>query len=165
MDYHGRHYSSRRVERLGTAVMYKYQDPNFTGYVRKDLRGMPCTQCGEPSVYKGRRLCYIHGSERDHRYRLSRGQKKKTIRYSTRPSKQTLARKKLKLIYQDVVLPIILEGKYSKNIFGHELAGTNYTKGYISVLSADGAFVKTKDGRIFDRNDFKFKLIYRRDDV
>ena len=137
--------------------MWKYQEPGFTGYKKPNVLGQPCTVCGKPSVYKGRKLCYAHGSARDFKSRLKRGQVKQTLRHNDCQAKLD----KIRLIQGDVVMPVIRKSDKSKGIGGFERAGTDYTQGCIGVRSANSVFVKTRDKQCFDRNHFKFRLIYR----
>ena len=117
-----------------------------------DYSGQPCrNNCGRTSI-KSQRLC----RECESAYKRA-WEAKKRVRMGI-----PVRRKKQRLILGDVVMPVIYKGRYSKNIGGREMAGTDYTRGYVCVKTANKTEVKTTDGKIFDRNNFEFRLIYRK---
>ena len=137
--------------------MYKYQEPGFTGYKKKDVMGLPCTECAKkgittPSVYSSTKLCYPCSSERSYKRRLKLGQ----VKQSLKPSHQQMDRRpRIKIVRGDIVMPFIRKGFFSRDVFGNECADRGYSRGCITVSRADRYCVWAK-GVMLRRESFFF---------
>ena len=152
--------------------MYKYEQPGFTGYKRsKPIKGdrKPCKDgCGRLGGWQKSLLCKkCFRRNRREKYWAKRDAKCSSLaeyrdqngiipsRIPVNPRKQT------KLLPRDVVMPVVLFGDMSNDVFGNTCAGKDWTKGYIQVKGASNYYVTTKEGYTLNRQWFRFQLVYR----
>jgi len=116
-----------------------------------DYTGQPCRNCGNPSI-KWARLCRTCRHDYDREWARKRRS----------DTGIPIRRKRQKLLVSDIVMPTVLKSERSKDLLGKEMAGTEYTRGYIRVTKVNRFTVTDQNDNNLLRELFEFRLVYRR---